>query len=278
MRKDGMEALRRVGSLEVLRGAGGGFGTGRKDCAAAAHTMSKDGMARAAGGTGTAWPELLGSAGGAAQGWVFAHLEGGRRRFRNRKKGLYGCRTHHEKGRHGGAAQGWVFGGFDGGQAAVSEPEERTVRQQPTPHEKKRHGGAAQGWVFGGFEGGRRRFRNWKKGLYGSCTAAAHTMSRDGMGRGLTMRKDGMEALRRVGSLEVLRGAGGGFGTGRKDCAAAAHTMSKDGMARAAGGTMSRDGMARAARVGWRRCGSLQVWRGAGGGFGTGRKAAAHTT
>ena len=45
-------------------------------------------------------------------------------------------------------------------------------------------------------------------------------MSRDGMGIGLTIRKDGMEALRRVGSLEVLRGAGGGFGTGRKDCTA----------------------------------------------------------
>ena len=32
-------------------------------------------------------------------------------------------------------------------------------------------------------------------------------------GTALTMRKDGVEALRRVGSLEVLRGAGGGFGT-----------------------------------------------------------------
>ena len=66
------------------------------------------------------------------------------------------------------------------------------------------------------------------------------------------MRKDGMEALRRVGSLEVLRGAGGGFGTGSKDCAAAAHTMSKDGMARAA-------------RVGWRRCAGPGLCRLRGG-------------
>ena len=61
----------------------------------------------------------------------------------------------------------------------------------------------------GSFEvltGGRRRFRNRKKGLYGS---SPHHM-----------RKNGMEALRRVKSLEVLRGAGGGFGTGRKDCPA----------------------------------------------------------
>ena len=57
-----------------------------------------------------------------------------------------------------------------------------------------------------GLEGGRRRFRNRKKGLYGS---SPHHM-----------RKNAMEALRRVGSLEVLRGAGGGFGTGRKDCTA----------------------------------------------------------
>ena len=83
--------------------------------------------------------------------------------------------------------------------------------------------------------------------------------------------QNGLEALRRVGSLEVFRGAGGGFGTGRKDSTAAARTMRKD--------HAGAGGFARGGCKALRRVGSLEVFRGAGGGLGTGRKdcAAART-
>ena len=88
---------------------------------------------------------------------------------------------------------------------------------------------------------------------------AARTMRKDGMARGC---QNGLEALRRVGSLEVFRGARGGLGTGRKDSTAAARTMRKDGMARGCQNGLEA----------LRRVGSLEVFRGARGGLGTGRK------
>ena len=55
--------------------------------------------------------------------------------------------------------------------------------------------------------GGGRRSRNG--------SAAARAMTKEGVARGC---QNGLEALRRVGSLEAFRGADGGLGTGRKDC------------------------------------------------------------
>ena len=80
-----------------------------------------------------------------------------------------------------------------------------------------------------------------------------------------------LEALRRVGSLEVFRGAGGGLGTGRKDCTGRKRTAWPE-VARITWSPTAAASTCQEGLQALRRVGSLEVVREAGGGLGAGRK------